>query len=1039
MAASNKVEIEITAIDRASAVFRSASSSVRSFAINANNGMIRANNALRSYNNTMMGFNSAVQRALWDAGRAIYNFTEDAIKQFAELEKQHAKTMGAMASNYDFNWAGYNTPTQVANKNRFYADSNALMQQAYVLGSRGPTGTGSLYSPTEIAAAQTALVKAGVDPKDIINTNALTDVIKFAGGNDLSIDEAVEFAVQLGTQFKINPVDWGGMLDQVTYAANASVIDVEDIIASMKYAGNLSSGFDQPLSDVLAALAIMGNSGLKGSQAGTGIAAIFTRSMSPTGITGAGTPPTENVEEIYNQFKDKVTDENGMFLGLGNFTDQLTEIYATLTDEELAWFNKKLFGMFQMKAAMALGRTGEDGEQVFDEMADSIVNYSPGTNDTIYDIMIGSSGGQLEAVNNAYIAFKQQFGEGLSPITKEVARQMINALSTGDFTFDFDAMRVAIDEAKALIDEKMGEGVANAVGDVGNFILDTAQVGGASFPLLTGTADAVLKLFNGDIDGAIQTFSDHLDDVNGNIEELPTELQDTATGFRNLILVLEGLFALNVVTRISEMLTSIGRLFVGNKIRANITSASTKVTSAKSTINVVGQTNAIVQYLLAKTNVMYVQAGTVFVNGGSGTGFNGGGGSPMLGGGGSPLLLPGGGGNVLGLPGSVLTGVNFGIGLNLGSQILRNGMQSLGSGAAGAAGAIGSGSLTALPAAGAAGATGAGAAAGGMSASAIAATAAKALGVVGLVVGTANLLTTSAGINNSPAYMEEIYQQAYGEGYRGVDEIAKRMTEIDGALIEGGEMPNGEWFYPEDMANFIQNYSSFVTSSDGMQKFYDALTEQILSGGKIDEKFLSGFMSENGIDYGYGQVILEQLLNNMFGGGYTTPKHYFGDYADSSVNKYVKEHINNPVDWSQYATQDQILSAINNSATNMTTASISLSDAVKQLLDNDRINILGLGQGPLSDEGAYNYIMGQLGSGGGIAANNELLQQIVGQFAAFDPTTEINLQNPAPIVNVDVDVSVDKNGNVSKNIIKSFSGINDWLFASSKRFGTTSN
>ena len=83
--------------------------------------------------------------------------------------------------------------------------------------------------------------------------------------------------------------------------------------------------------------------------------------------------------------------------------------------------------------------------------------------------------------------------------------------------------------------------------------------------------------------------------------------------------------------------------------------------------------------------------------------------------------------------------------------------------------------------------------------------------------------------------------------------------------------------------------------------------------------------------------------------------------------------------------------------------------------------------------------MGQLGSGGGIAANNELLQQIVGQFAAFDPTTEINLQNPAPIVNVDVDVSVDKSGNVSKNIIQSFSGINDWLFTSSKRFGTTSN
>lgn len=1032
MAASNKVEIEITAIDRASAVFRSASSSVRSFAINANNGMIRANNALRSYNNTMMGFNSAVQRALWDAGRAIYNFTEDAIKQFAELEKQHAKTMGAMASNYDFNWAGYNTPTQVANKNRFYADSNALMQQAYVLGSRGPTGTGSLYSPTEIAAAQTALVKAGVDPKDIINTNALTDVIKFAGGNDLSIDEAVEFAVQLGTQFKINPADWGGMLDQVTYAANASVIDVEDIIASMKYAGNLSSGFDQPLSDVLAALAIMGNSGLKGSQAGTGIAAIFTRSMSPTGITGAGTPPTENVEEIYNQFKDKVTDENGMFLGLGNFTDQLTEIYATLTDEELAWFNKKLFGMFQMKAAMALGRTGEDGEQVFDEMADNIVNYSPGTNDTIYDIMIGSSGGQLEAVSNAYIAFKQQFGEGLSPITKEVARQMINALSTGDFTFDFDAMRVAIDEAKALIDEKMGEGVANAVGDVGNFILDTAQVGGANFPLLTGTADAVLKLFNGDIDGAIQTFSDHLDDVNGNIDDLPPELQDTATGFRNLILVLEGLFALNVVTRVGEMLTSIGRLFVGNKIRTNITSASTTVSSAKSTINVVGQTNAIVQNLLAKTNVMYVQAGTVFVNGGSGMNFNGGGGSPMLGGGGSPLLLPGGGGSALGLPGSVLTGMNFGLGFNLGSQMLMGGSQLLGSGAAGA---LGSGSSTlGFPAAGAAGAGAAGAA-GASSTASIMATASRALGLAGNI---GMLLSLSGDVANLDSRFADLYNTGVEKGMTGtelkqfiIDNAPPSPTGPYDKREQIGENMAAEWY------DKTMNSAAFIVSSTGMQALYDAMKSQIDSGGKIDESFLSNFFTSNGI--AGNQDILTEMLNSMFSGVYREPRIFAGSYADSSVDKFVRNNIDNPRDWSGVGTSEEVLAAMTGTMSTMTTASISLSDAVKQLLENDRIDVLGLGQGPLSDDGAYNYIMGQLGSGGGIAANNELLQQIVGQFAAFDPTTEINLQNPAPIVNVDVDVSVDKSGNVSKNVIQSFSGINNWLFTSSKRFGTTSN
>lgn len=1027
MAANNKIEIEITAIDRASAVFRRASSSVRTFAVDANNGMIRANNALRSYNYTMTGFNSVVRSALRNAGDAVRNFTEDAIRQFARLEKQHAKTMGAMASDYDFNWSGHNTPAQIENKNRFHADSNALMQQAYAIGSRGPTGVGSLYDPTEIASAQTALIKAGVSPEDILHTNALTDVIKFAGGNDLDVDKAVEFAVQLGTQFKIKPGDWGGMLDQVTYAANASVIDVEDIIASMKYAGNLSSGFDQPLSDILTALAIMGNSGLKGSQAGTGIAAIFTRGMSPTGISGAGAPPTKNVEQIYSDFSDRVTDDNGMFLGLGNFTEQLTSIYSDLTDEELAWFNKKLFGMFQMKAALALGRPNEDGGQIFEEMANSIVNNSPGTNDAIYDIMIASSGGQLEAVGNAYTAVKQQFGEGLSPITKEVTRQMIRALSTGDYTFDFNSLRRSIDDAKVILDKKMGRGIADAVSDIGNFALDTMQIGGANLSLFTGTGDAILKLFGGDFSGAWETFSGHIKDVNDNIDELPQDLQDTARGFRNLILTLEALFGLNIATKFGEMATSVYKLFAGSKMRTNVKSATTTVSSAKSTINTIGQTNAIVQNLLAKTNVMYVQAGTVFVSGGGGMGFRGGGGSPTLGGGGSPLPILGGGGGTLGLPGSILTGMNLGMGLNLGSQMLRGTpLLSLGAAGAGTVGALSSGSSAiALPAAAGAGTVGTGS---------IMATASRALGLAG---GIGLLLPLSGSTANSNRTYMDLYNAGINKGMHGnelrqfiIDNAPSSPTGPQENRTQIGRDMAAKW-YDETMSS-----AAFISSSTGMQSLYDSMKKQIDSGGKINEKFLSDFFASNGI--AGNQDILTEMLNNMFSGRYKKPWVFAGSYADNSVDKFVRGNIDKTRDWSGVGTHDEVLAAMTGTISTMTTASVSLSDAVKQLLDN-KINIAGLGRGPMSDEDAYNYIMGQLGSGGGIAANNELLQQVVDRFAAFDPTTEINLQNPAPVVNVNVDVDVDKSGNVSKKVIQSFGGINNWLFTLSKRFGTTSN
>ena len=49
----------------------------------------------------MYGFNRVVSSVVRTAGDSIYNFTKDAINNFSELERQHAKTMGAMATDYE--------------------------------------------------------------------------------------------------------------------------------------------------------------------------------------------------------------------------------------------------------------------------------------------------------------------------------------------------------------------------------------------------------------------------------------------------------------------------------------------------------------------------------------------------------------------------------------------------------------------------------------------------------------------------------------------------------------------------------------------------------------------------------------------------------------------------------------------------------------------------------------------------------------------------------------------------------------------------
>ena len=120
------------------------------------------------------------------------------------------------------------------------------------------------------------------------------------------------------------------------------------------------------------------------------------------------------------------------------------------------------------------------------------------------------------------------------------------------FDFDTDMFREKVEEAGELLAEDFGEDVANAFTDVGNFLADAIDVGLAETPLITGSLEALIKLLNGDFDGGWQTFKDGIEGVNDNIDDLPPELQDTATAIRNLILIFEGLFALNIVTRVAD-------------------------------------------------------------------------------------------------------------------------------------------------------------------------------------------------------------------------------------------------------------------------------------------------------------------------------------------------------------------------------------------------------------------------------------------------------------------------------------------------------
>lgn len=551
-----RIDIDIVANDRSSRVYDYVGNSLQGMAVKVNNGIIGINKSLNSYNNAMYGMYRSTQIALAGSGYLFYRFTKDSIKNFADFERQHGKTMGAIASNYD---------RTAESQKKFFEDQKKLREESIRLGTLGPTGKGALYNPQEVAYAQTALAKAGTKPADM--SKSMPTILKFAGGNDLDIETATDYAVNLSKMFNIPVEQWGEMLDKVTRTADISTIDVPDLFESLKYAGPIASSMGRDLTEVLSMVAVLGNVGLKGSIGGTGIQSLYTRLLSPIGKSESSleTAPDEYSKAVFEAFIKETTTADGSMKDMPTVTGMLDQVMEQLNDKQQAWFAHKLFGLFQMKAGFALSSNGGDKLQ---SVIDDINANSSGTNDRKWDIMLNTSWGKQEAFSNLMYGVSTDIGSRLTPITNAVLDELFNVISNkGNYKISFENLKDGISESARQMEEQYGVQIGNFTESFGNFLLNSSRVAIANEPLAEGFASGIAKLLNGDLSGALEEFGDGINRTNENISELPEDLQGFATQVRNAAIALVAISSMNFASRILESVTSLYRYTIGQFVK----------------------------------------------------------------------------------------------------------------------------------------------------------------------------------------------------------------------------------------------------------------------------------------------------------------------------------------------------------------------------------------------------------------------------------------------------------------------------------------
>lgn len=135
-------------------------------------------------------------------------------------------------------------------------------------------GRDSQFSAGQIADAFVEMGKAGVQVKDI--TGGLADaIVNMAAAADIKLDQATNIVTSQIQTYGLSVKDAAHITDLFAGAANASIVDVEDLGVSLKYVGGVAHALGISFDSTVTALSLLGKAGIKGSTAGTSLRQIM--------------------------------------------------------------------------------------------------------------------------------------------------------------------------------------------------------------------------------------------------------------------------------------------------------------------------------------------------------------------------------------------------------------------------------------------------------------------------------------------------------------------------------------------------------------------------------------------------------------------------------------------------------------------------------------------------------------------------------------------------------------------------------------------
>lgn len=194
-------------------------------------------------------------------------------------------------------------------------------------------GAKTSFSATEAADAITAMGKAGVSTRDILN-GGLNGALSLAAAGQLDVASASEIAATAMNQFGLEGKDIPHIADLLAAGAGKAMGSVENLGQALKFVGPVAKGVGVSIEETTGSLAFFAQQGLKGEIGGTALRSVLTTLTGPSGLVG------KRMEELNLQMYDA----NGQFIGLKGAAGELQAKLGPLDDETRNLALTQVFG-----------------------------------------------------------------------------------------------------------------------------------------------------------------------------------------------------------------------------------------------------------------------------------------------------------------------------------------------------------------------------------------------------------------------------------------------------------------------------------------------------------------------------------------------------------------------------------------------------------------------------------------------------------------------------------------------------------------------